>query len=137
MALYEIIALGSPTSGQLTELNARVAEAASAFSLVIPEDIVVRDGSSVSARNPKAATVALYFGGDPGVDADKVDHMEAARVPVVPVVIEGASILKTVPTAILALNACIVPAADDRLEALAAVALEVVGLLHRAATGLC
>lgn len=131
MALYEIIVLGSPTGGQLTELNARVTEAASAFALGIPDDIVVRDGSSVSSRNPKAATVALYFGGVPGVDADKVDLLEAAKVPVVPVVVEGASISKTVPAAILLVNACIVPADDERLEALAAVALEVVGLLHR------
>ena len=131
MALYEIIVLGSPTDGQLTELNARVAEVASAFSLSIPDDIVVRDGSSVSRRNPKAATVALYFGGDPAVDADKVDLLEAANVPVVPVVVEGASISKMVPAAILRVNACIVATGDYRLEALAAVALEVVGLLHR------
>ncbi|MEC5383655.1 toll/interleukin-1 receptor domain-containing protein [Aurantimonas sp. C2-6-R+9] len=131
MAFYEIITLGSPTGGQLAELNARVAEAASAFSLIIPDDVVVRDGSSVSSRNPKAATVALYFGGDPAVDVDKVNLLEAAKVPVVPVVVEGASITKTVPAAILPVNACIIPANDVRLEALAAVALEVVGLLHR------
>jgi len=131
MALYEIITLGAPTVEQLTELNARVAEVASAFTLSIPDDIIVRDASSISSRNPKAATVALYFGGDPSVDVDKVDLLEAAKVPVVPVVFEGASISKTVPAAILPVNACIVPADDKRLEALAAVALEVVGLLHR------
>ncbi len=131
MAHYEIIVLGSPTSEQLTALKARVAEAASAFSLSIPDDIVVRDGSSVSSRNPKAATVALYFGGDPVIDSDKIDVLEAAKVPVVPVVVEGASISTTVPAAILPVNACIIPADDESQETLAAVALEVVGLLHR------
>jgi hypothetical protein len=131
MALYEVIALGSPTSEQLLALKARVAEAASAFSLDIPDDIAVRDGASVSSRNPKAATVALYFGGDPAVDSDKVDLLEAAKVPVVPVVLDGASMSTTVPAAIMPVNACIIPVDDERLEALAAVALEVVGLLHR------
>lgn len=131
MALYEIIALGSPTGEQLDALNARVAAVANAFSLGIPDDIILRDRSTVSTRNPKAATVALYFGGDPSVDADEVDRLEAAKVPVVPVVAEGVSISHAVPAAILPVNACIIPANDVKLEALAAVAFEVVGLLHR------
>lgn len=123
--------LGSPTRQQLTQLEARVNEAASSFSLDIPDDIVLLSGPAVLKRNPKAATVALYFGGDPCVDTDKVDVLESAKVPVVPVVMDGASISETVPAAILAVNACIVPVDDEKLETLAAVAFEIVGLLHR------
>lgn len=131
MAMYEIIVLGSPTAAQRAELEARVSEAAAAFSLDIPKDIAVLDSGSVSERNPKAASVALYFGGDPEIDSSTVDVLEAAKVPVVPVVLDGASISKTVPAEIQSVNACIVPSDDDELNALAAVALEVVGLLHR------
>ena len=131
MALYEIIVLGSPTREQLTVLEVRVAEVAGAFSLAIPDDIVVRHGASVSKRNPKATTVALYFGGDPAVDADEVDTLEAAKVPVVPVVMEGALVSKMVPVAIHPVNACFIPADDRKLETLAVVALEIVGLLRR------
>lgn len=131
MALYEILVLGSPTDGQLAELHARVADVASAFLLNVPNEIAVLNGAATLTRNPKAATVALYFGGDPNIDVDKVDALEAAKVPVVPVVPDGASISKMVPTAIQPVNACIVPTDDTRLESLAAVAFEIVGLLHR------
>lgn len=131
MAWYEIIVLGSPTTEQFAELNERVAEVATAFSLTIPDNIVVRDASSISDRNPKAAAVALYFGGDPGRHTAEVDALEAAKVPVVPVVIDGAAIENLVPASIQAVNACIIPADDKKLEALAAVAFEVVGLLHK------
>jgi len=131
MALYEILVLGSPTLKQQAEIEARIAEAADAFSLSVPDDVVVRHGAAVSGRNPKAASVALYFGGDPTVDAQSVDMLEAAKVPVVPVVVEGTSIAETIPVAIQPINACIVQPDDERLNALAAVALEVVGLLHR------
>lgn len=131
MALYEILVLGSPTLKQQAEIEARIAEAADAFSLSVPDDVVVRHGAAVSGRNPKAASVALYFGGDPTVDAQSVDMLEAAKVPVIPVVVEGMSITETIPVAIQPINACIVQPDDERLNALAAVALEVVGLLHR------
>ena len=131
MALYEIIVLGSPTRRQLAELRARMAEAATSFSLNIPHDLAVLTKSATSRRNPKSAAVALYFGGDPAVDADKVDALEAVKVPVVPVVTKDALLSKTVPAAIQPVNACIIPADDDKLKTLAAVALEIVGLLHR------
>jgi hypothetical protein len=131
MALYEVIVLGSPTKRQITELKGRVDEVASIFSLATPDDIVVRHGASTLKRNPKAATVALYFGGDPSVDIDKVDALEAAKVPVVPVVMDGARVSDMVPVAIQAVNACFVRADDEKLEALSAVAFEIIGLLHR------
>ena len=131
MALYEILVLGSPTAKQKTEMEARITEAANAFSLEVPRDVAVLDGRAVRSRNLKAASVALYFGGDPSIDVDQVNILEAAKVPVVPVVVDSASISKMVPAAILRINACIVPASEEKMEAVAAVALEVVGLLHR------
>jgi len=133
MAWYEIIVLGSPTHDQLEQLRGRITEAASSFRLSMPDEIEVLEGAAASSRNPKAAAVALYFGGNPAVDADKVDELEAAKVPVVPVVFEGAPLAfsKAVPAAIHPVNACVVPAGDGRLDTLAPIALEIVGLLHR------
>lgn len=132
MAWYEIIVLGSPTPGQLRELKTRVRETATSFQLTMPGEIDVLVGAATASRNPKAAAVALYFGSDPAVDVDKVDDLEAAKVPVVPVVPEGiASFAEAVPAALHPVNACIIPADDLRLDALASVALEIVGLLHR------
>lgn len=133
MAWYEIIVLGSPTPEQLRQLKDRLGEAATSFKLSMPGEIDLLVGVTTSSRNPKAAAVALYFGGDPTVDADKVDELEAAKVPVVPVVFEGVTVSfsKEIPAAIQPVNACIVPADDGRLDTLASVALEIVGLLHR------
>ncbi len=132
MAWYEIIVLGSPTPDQLRELKDRVREAATSFQLTMPGEIDVLVGTATASRNPKAAAVALYFGSDPAVDADKVDELEAAKVPVVPVVPEGiASFSNAVPAALHPVNACTIPADDLRLDTLASVALEIVGLLHR------
>ncbi len=131
MAFYEILVLGSPNDEQKAQLGARITDAAESFALEMPKDVAVLHGPEVSKRNRKAASVALYFGGDPSVDVDLVDELEAAKVPVIPVVADGALISKAVPAAILRVNACIVPADDEKMTALAAVALEVVGLLHR------
>jgi hypothetical protein len=131
MTLYEVLVLGSPTRKQRTELEARVTEVAVLFSLRFPDDIVVRYGHTADKRNPKATSVALYFGGDPSIDSHWVDVLEAAKIPVVPVVVGSASISGTIPATLLPINACIVPADDDRLDTLAAVALEILGLLHR------
>jgi hypothetical protein len=86
MALYELLVLGSPTRAQLDALNASAREVANDFSLVIPDDFVLRTGPTVPARDPKASSVALYFGGDPSIDAAIVDDLEAAKVPIIPVV---------------------------------------------------
>jgi len=133
MAWYEIIVLGSPTPEQVDQLKARIAETATAFKLGMPEGIDMLHGEAIPSRNRKAASVALYFGGDPGADADLVDELEAAKVPVVPVMVEGAgmSFSKAMPIALHPVNACLVPEDDERLDTVLSVALEIVGLLHR------
>lgn len=131
MALYEILIIGSPRVGQTDALTKQLTDVAAAFSLAFPEELAIRTAADLSNRNPKAATVALYFGGDPTVDVNVVDQLEAAKIPIVPVVEKGASVTEAVPTEIALTNACLVDADDATLEALASVALEVLGLLHR------
>jgi hypothetical protein len=131
MALYEILIIGSPKVGQADALTEQITDVAAVFSLVIPDELAIRTAADLSDRNPKAATVALYFGGDPTVDFNVVDQLEAAKIPIVPVVEKGTSVTNAVPAEIAHTNACIVDADDATLEALASVTLEVLGLLHR------
>ena len=130
MALYEVLIIGSPKVGQADALSKQLEAVAGIFSLAMPDDLAIRTTTDLSDRNPKAATVALYFGGDPTIDADVVDQLERAKVPIVPVVDKGASVTAVVPAEIAHTNACLVDAKDTTLEALASVTLEVLGLLH-------
>ena len=131
MALYEVLIIGSPNVGQTDALTKQLEAVAAIFSLAMPDDLAIRTASDLLSRNPKAATVALYFGGDPIVDTAIVDQLEKAKVPIVPVVNRGASVTSAVPEGIAHTNACIIDTADTTLEALASVTLEVLGLLHQ------
>lgn len=131
MALYEVLVIGSPKAGQVEALTKQLVAVAGIFSLEMPGDLAIRMASDIAGRNPKAATVALYFGGDPAVDVKLVDELERAKIPIVPVVEKGVSVTAAVPGEIAHTNACLLDADDSTLEALASVTLEVLGLLHR------
>ena len=131
MSLYEVLLIGSPTDAQTDALTRQLIDVAQIFSLTIPEDLAIRTANESSSRNPKAATVALYFGGDPTVDVGIVDELEAAKIPIVPVVGRGVPFTAAVPAEIAHTNACLLDAGDVTLEALASVTLEVLGLLRR------
>lgn len=130
MALYEVLIIGSPKVGQADALSKQLRDVADLFSLAVPGDLAVRTALDWADRNPKAATVALYFGGDPTVDSDIVDRLELAKVPIVPVVEKGVSFGAAVPAEIAHTNACMLDSDDVTLEALASITLEVLGLLH-------
>lgn len=85
MALYEVLLIGSPKTGQAEALTKQLETVAGIFSLAMPDDLAIRTPGDLSARNPKAATVALYFGGDITVHTDIVDQLEKDKVPIVPV----------------------------------------------------
>lgn len=131
MALYEVLIIGSPEVNQIAAITKQLEDVAKAMSLEVPEDLSILTTVDLQKRSPKAATVALYFGGDPTVDVDAVDQLEAAKVPIVPVVERGKSVTAAVPHEIAHTNACLIDVGDDTLEALASVSLEVLGLLHR------
>lgn len=131
MALYEVLIIGSPKAGQADALAKQIEDVAGILSLAMPEDLAIRTVGDLSARDPKAATVALYFGGDPTVDTASVAELEKAKVPIVPVVDQGTSVTAAVPAEIAHTNACLIHTGDTTLEALTSVALEVLGLLHQ------
>jgi hypothetical protein len=73
MALYEVLIVGSPKADQIAALTKQLVDVAKVMSLAIPEDLSIRTTADWLSRNPKAATVALYFGGDPTVDLNIVN----------------------------------------------------------------
>ena len=131
MALYEVLIIGSPEANQIAAITKQLEDVAKVMSLDVPEDLSILTTVDLQKRSPKAATVALYFGGDPTVDVDAVNQLEAAKVPIVPVVEKGKSVTAAVPHEIAHTNACLIDVGDDTLEALASVSLEVLGLLRR------
>lgn len=130
MALYELLIIGSPDGAQVEALTKRAHEVADAFMLMMPRDFAVLRSEQVVNRTLKASTVAVYFGGDPNVDKDLVDRLEAAKVPIVPVVQKDTRVGDAVPDEIAETNAFFIEPGDKSLEALASVAFEVMGLLH-------
>lgn len=131
MAQYELVLLGSPTPAQVSALGDRADDLAGDLELNVPADLAVRTAADADQRDPKAATIALYFGGVSSVDEELVKNLQKQHVPVVPVMAPGAAFSGAVPEAIYAMNACFTDPADAGLEAVAAVAFEGLGLLHR------
>ncbi len=131
MADYELIVLGAPPADAPNLLTARLTAVAGEYGMVVPGDLAVRTASDAARRNARASTAALYFGGDPSLDAELVAELESACVPIVPVVPPGGRVLETIPSELQAINAFFDEPANARIDALAALALECLGLLRR------
>lgn len=131
MADYELIVLGSPQAETSNLLTARLATVAGDYGMVVPGDLAVRTALDAEQRNAHACTAALYFGGDPSLDAKLVAELESGCVPMVPVVPPGGRVLETIPFELQAINAFFDEPANARIDALAALALECLGLLRR------
>jgi TIR domain len=131
MADYELILLGSPPPEASALLTERISTVASAYGMVVPDDLAVRTAGESKEWNIRATMAALYFGGDSTVDAGLVADLEAACVPIVPVVPPGGRVSETIPTELQAINAFFDEPGNARIDALAALALECLGLLRR------
>lgn len=131
MSNYELLVLGSPPPGTREILTARLVEVTDQFGMKIPDDLAVRSATDAGDRNLTGSIASLYFGGDPTVDASLVDALEAACVPIVPVIPVGGNVATTIPAELQAINAFFVDPSDAGLHGLAALALECLGLLRR------
>ena len=109
----------------------RLREAAKELDLGVPEHLAVRTARDAAKRDPKAATAALYFGGNPTADEGLLAILENEKIPVIPVASAGANIPTIIPATLHATNAFFIPAGDNRLEGAIAALLECVGLLHQ------
>lgn len=108
-----------------------MAEIAKDFGMLLPDDLAVRSATDAHLRDRSASTMALYFGGDPAADAALLHELQEARIPIVPVVRSGDVLANVLPVTTQATNACFLDPTDARLDALASVCLESLGLLRR------
>jgi hypothetical protein len=130
VAEYELLLLGLPTGAQVSAIRQRMSSASDEFSLSIGNGLAVRTTADVVDRNIMAATVALYFGGDPTIDLDVIRALEKARVPIVPVLERDSKVEESIPATLAHVNACLLDPADVGLETVSALALECLGLLR-------
>lgn len=131
MALYELFLIGSPADEIRTSVEQRLSEAAVSFDLAVPDELAVYGPDDFEKRAVKATSAALYFGGRPLKDVELVDKLEEARIPVVPVLTEGAGVADELPQSISATNALFYQRTAEGYDSVAAVALESLGLLRR------
>lgn len=132
MSVYELAILGSMPEAQRLALEAALADHVGDFGLGLGDDVVVHDGRTVDARNPRAAFAAVYFGGAQNND----DEMHARRIvaasqPVIPVIASNGDFVRDIPEFLQAANGVRLDDGDPRLHVLASAMLECVGLLRR------
>lgn len=127
---YELIVLGTVTQDQMDVLDRRLNELAVEFQLTPGSEIILRSTSNFSERSNEVSNCALYFGGDPGCDQEKIQVLADEKVPIVPVVRSGDRAEEVLPSSISDLNAAFLASDDAELEVPFAVALECLGLLH-------
>lgn len=130
MSLYEVLVIGSPDGWHLKKLRQHTARVSDGLLLSGDDRVVLRTSDEADNRDPKAVAVALYFGGGSTVDRDLVRKLEAAKVPIIPVISEGQSLQSSIPQEILESNAFTIERGDTDLNSLAAVVFECLGLLH-------
>lgn len=131
MANYELLVLGCPPPGTCDMLTARLTAVADQYGMTIPDDLAIRSAADAGDRNPTASIAALYFGGDPAIDTALVDELEAACIPIVPIVPPAGKVSTAIPAELQAINAFFFDPSDPELHALTALALECLGLLRR------
>jgi hypothetical protein len=131
MALYELLILGSPSDDQRSRLCERFVGVAADFGLTIGIELAIRSATDAHQRDPKAATTAVYFGGDLTADLGIVAELAAEKVPIIPALSEGEQFGQNIPPLLKEFNGYFIPPGDHELHGLAAALLECVGLLSR------
>lgn len=131
MSLYELAIIGDATSDERARLKKTLTEMVSAFELVVGRDVIVRDGDDVEARDIRAATVAVYFGGANQPDIEVARGLVRASVPVIPTISATADFGAFVPDFLHGLNGLRRRDEDVSMAELAAAMLECLGLLRR------
>lgn len=131
MSLYELAILGSPSAAERAALERTLARCVSEVGLVFQKDVMLRDASNLTGRDPRAATAACYFitpTADP-VDVEAIEALVRAAAPIIPTAAPLGDFAHA-PPVIAASNGLRRRDDDPGLESLAAAMLECVGLLR-------
>jgi len=130
MSLYELAILGSPSEQERKILAETVGEMIADFGLKVGSDVLIHDGQSVRARDPRNAFSAVYFGGKEQADNDVANELKAASLPIIPTVDHNGDFAALIPGSLQFANGLRRRADDPKLTELSAAALECVGLLR-------
>jgi hypothetical protein len=131
MSLYEIAILGSASPENRARLTETIRGMIEDFDLVLGQDVLIHDSTTVGQRDKGAAFAAVYFGGVPHVDVDLAKDLVRSSAPVIPTVATGASFGAEIPVVLQAANGLTRRNDDPEMTELASAILEVVGLLRR------
>ncbi len=130
MSLYELAILGSPSDQERAILAETVGEMIADFGLKVGSDVLIHDGQSLLARDPRNAFSAVYFGGQEQSDIDVANELKAASLPIIPTVDHKGDFAALIPGSLQFANGLRRRADDPNLTELSAAALECVGLLR-------
>lgn len=130
MSLYEIILLGCPTADDVTTLRGTLDRTLAQCDLAVDREVVLRRFGDLHLRDPKAASVVVFFAAPNAPDAEAAAALMSQGVPVIPTIGHDAG-FGLVPAGIAAANGLQRRVDDVDLEELSAAALECLGLLRR------
>jgi hypothetical protein len=131
LSLYELAILGNATAEARARLTETIGEMVADFHLNLGADVIIHDAGTITKRDRKAAFAGTYFGGDPTKDADAVRELLLSSAPVIPTVSAGANFADEIPTNLQFSNGLRRRNDDSKMNELAAVLLECVGLLRK------
>lgn len=129
MPIYEILLLGDHAKIDAT-LVPTLRELTAEYGLDADE-LVIRQARDAGGRSNRAATAAVFVGGDQGADAALLADLLREGTPVLPTVAPGQTFEAHMPASLRAINGVIRRDDDVRNLALANAVLECLGLLHR------
>lgn len=131
MSFYELAILGSATGDERRRLTTTLRSLIEDFGLVLDVDVLVHDGSTVLARDKRAAFAAAYFGGVGLSDIDPAFALVRGSAPVIPTVAADGDFGSQIPDFLQTANGLKRRADDPNMTELAGAMLECVGLLRR------
>ena len=131
MSLYELAILGHAASGEREILTASLRGMVEDFGLVVGDDVMVHDESTVAARDKHAAFAAVYFGGNYAVDLEVAQELVRTTAPVIPTIAPDGDFGLQIPPFLHFVNGLKRRTDDPHMTELAAALLECVGLLRR------
>ena len=130
MALYRIVALGTPTANQIKELKKYLHETALRFRLR-PEVDIELSINPITPFSPdsKCSAAAIFFGGKHSKNIEINLTIDASIIPILPVASRADNVGKEIPAALVRLNCVFYK--EHGPERVFASLLECLGLLPR------
>ncbi|MHB8316977.1 MAG: toll/interleukin-1 receptor domain-containing protein [Acidithiobacillus ferrivorans] len=131
MSIYEIGILGDVTDAERQTLTNTIGALIAEFGLVVGNEVVLHNGTSLSGRDRHAACAITYFCGQQQEDQEAAQQAIASSVPVIPTVGPMGDFGRYIPKFMQAANGLRRRTDDPDMKELAVALLECVGLLRR------